>query len=136
MPFFDFPVVSFRWIAIGLLGISSNPFSRCKPKSPNTKLIHSNRGRKDLFLWDTVLKGFGLKCTPKGKKVYLIQYRTSGRTPKRFAIGQHGTWTPETARKEARRLLNDISQGRDPAHAKAHAKKGSHAQDIRWAISD
>ena len=74
---------------------------------------------KDIFLWDTVLKGFGLKCTPKEKKVYLIQYRTSGRTPKRFTIGQHGAWTPETAREEAKRLLNVIAKGEDPSHVKS-----------------
>ena len=47
---------------------------------------------KDAFLWDDKLKGFGLKVTPAGVKVYLCQYRTGGRgTPtKRVTIGRHG----------------------------------------------
>ena len=35
----------------------------------------------------------------------------------------HGIWTPETARKEAQRLLREISQGSDPAHNKALQKQ-------------
>ncbi|WP_377807980.1 Arm DNA-binding domain-containing protein [Azospirillum sp. A29] len=36
-------------------------------------------GERDLFVWDTGLKGFGLKVTPSGSKVYLIQYRLGDR---------------------------------------------------------
>ena len=32
-------------------------------------------GPKDKYLWDANLPGFGLKVTPAGRKVYLIQYR-------------------------------------------------------------
>jgi hypothetical protein len=36
-------------------------------------------GSTDCFLWDTELKGFGLKVTPAGSKVYILQYRKGGR---------------------------------------------------------
>ena len=32
-------------------------------------------GAKDAYLWDEELAGFGLKVTPAGRKVYLVQYR-------------------------------------------------------------
>jgi integrase len=69
------------------------------------------------FLWDSELKGFGLKVTPVGSKVYILQYRTGGRgTPtKRVTIGRHGALTPEQARKEAARLSGAIANGADPA---------------------
>jgi integrase len=69
------------------------------------------------FLWDSELKGFGLKVTPVGSKVYILQYRKGGRgTPtKRVTIGRHGALTPEQARKEAARLLGAIAGGADPA---------------------
>jgi hypothetical protein len=59
----------------------------------------------DQFLWDSDLKGFGLKVTPAGSKVYILQYRKGGRgTPtKRVTLGRHGALTPEQARKEAAR---------------------------------
>jgi len=84
------------------------------------------KGETDQFVWDTALKGFGLKCTPTGRKIYILQYRVPGQgtpTPKRFTIGQHGTWTPDAARKEAQRLLRDISQGTDPAYTKSLQKQ-------------
>jgi integrase len=71
----------------------------------------------DQFLWDSELKGFGLKVTPAGNKVYILQYRKGGRgTPtKRVTIGRHGALTPDQARKEAARLSGAIANGADPA---------------------
>ena len=81
-------------------------------------------GERDQFLWDTESKGFGLKVTPAGSKVYILQYRMAGRgsVVKRFTIGKHGSpWTPEEARTEAIQLLRLIADGTDPAAAKAAA---------------
>lgn len=76
---------------------------------------------RDQFLWDCSRKGFGLKVTPAGRRIYILQYRMGGRaTPtRRYKIGQHGSgWTPELAGKEAERLLVLVSQGIDPAEEK------------------
>jgi len=74
----------------------------------------------DAYLWDDELKGFGLKVTPAGRKVYLVQYRLGGRKgrTRRFTIGPHGKLTPDEARREAKRLLGEVSAGRDPMEAK------------------
>ena len=78
----------------------------------------------DQFLWDSDLKGFGLKVTPAGNKVYILQYRKGGRgTPtKRVTIGRHGALTPEQARKEAARLSGAVAGGADPAAVRAAEK--------------
>jgi integrase len=49
-----------------------------------------------------------------GKRSYLIQYRSAGRS-RRYTIGQHGVWTPELARKEAKIQLGRVAQGDNPA---------------------
>jgi integrase len=71
----------------------------------------------DSYLWDRELSGLGLKVTPAGRKVYLVQYRLGGRKgrTRRVTIGQHGELTPAQARVEAKRLLGEITAGRDPA---------------------
>jgi integrase len=79
-------------------------------------------GEKDSFLWDAELKGFGLKVTPKGKKVYVLQYRFQG-VLRRYTIGAQGSpWTPEKARFEALRLLGRVKDGNDPATSKQNDK--------------
>ncbi|MBF0311091.1 MAG: tyrosine-type recombinase/integrase, partial [Magnetococcales bacterium] len=76
----------------------------------------------DSFLFDSDLTGFGLKITPAGRKVYLLQYRING-AKKRVMIGVHGSpWTPDQARQEASRLLGMVAEGHDPAEVKAQAK--------------
>jgi len=77
-------------------------------------------GSRNDFLWDTEVKGFGVKITPAGKRVYILQYRLggAGTKTKRYTIGAHGTWTPDAAEKEAKRLLALVDQGKDPADDK------------------
>src|SRR5262245_15511307 len=74
------------------------------------------------FLWDSELRGFGLKCTPHGRRVFIVQYRLGGRNSptRRKTLGELGTLTPEQARKEAKRLLGDAASGRDPDAGKRH----------------
>jgi integrase len=82
---------------------------------------------RDLFLWDTELKGFGLKITPGGRKVYVVQYRMGGRVARvqRYTIGQHGSIGPgglpltaDRARDEAEKQLGRVANGIDPAREK------------------
>lgn len=78
----------------------------------------SSPGPKDHFLWDQTVKGFGAKITPKGAKIYVLQYRCKGRQ-RRYTIGRHGSpWTVDEARIEATRLLREVVQGIDPADVK------------------
>jgi integrase len=69
---------------------------------------------KDYFIWDDDLPGFGLRVFASGKRSYLIQYRSAGRT-RRYSIGLHGVWTPETARQEAKVQLGRVAHGDNPA---------------------
>ena len=68
---------------------------------------------KDYFIWDDELPGFGIRIFASGKRSYIIQYRTQGRS-RRLTIGMHGIWTPEMARREARIQLGRVAQGEDP----------------------
>ena len=80
---------------------------------------------RDTYLWDADLSGFGLKATPAGRKVYLVQYRLGGRKgrTRRVTIGRHGSpWTPESARNEAKRLLGEVGAGRDPAEERTQTR--------------
>src|SRR6516162_7395516 len=88
-------------------------------------------GEKDTFLWDTELKGFGLKVSPTGSKTYLVQYRLGGRQARtqRYTIGKHGSpWTPDKARAEAQRLLGRVANEIDPTKERK-SKLDAHRAD-------
>jgi integrase len=73
---------------------------------------------RDSFLWDTELRGFGCKVTPKGGRIYLLQYGRNGRDY-RVTIGRHGVdYTAEQARIEALRLRGVVASGQNPAIAR------------------
>ena len=99
------------------------------PSVKLTKIAVDNADPKsaDWFLWDTDLKGFGLKVSKGGRKSYVCQYRTAGGRSgddRRLTIGQHGSpWTVEMARSEAKQILGRVSSGEDPALEKQDLKK-------------
>ena len=66
------------------------------------------------ILWDSALKGFGLRVETSGTKTFLVRYRIAGR--KRFvALGRFGQLTPEQARGLAQETLANVRHGHDPA---------------------
>ena len=85
--------------------------------------------RKDYVIWDDELPGFGLRVFTSGKRSYLIQYRFAGRS-RRYTIGQHGVWTAELARKEAKVQLGRVAQGDNPAEERQLDHKAITVKDL------
>src|SRR5690348_3613834 len=100
---------------------------------------------RDAFVWDTELKGFGLKVTPVGRKVYLVQYRMGGRATRvqRYTVGQHGSIGPDglpltadRARNEAEKQLGRVANGVDPAREKKATASEHKAYSEAPTLSD
>jgi integrase len=87
---------------------------------------------RDEIWWDEDLKGLGLKSTPAGRKVFLVQYRPAGdrRNPRKYTIGEYGPTTPHQARVEAQRVLAERAAGRDPQAEKQIAKRRIASEQI------
>lgn len=86
-------------------------------------------GAKDYVIWDDELPGFGLRVFTSGKRSYILQYRSAGRS-RRFTIGLHGVWTPERARQEANAQLGRIAQGDDPAEERLLDRKALTVKEL------
>lgn len=108
---------------------------------------------RDVFKWDSELRGFGVRLKPSGALSYLVQYRNQQGRSRRLTVGSHGRLTTEEARKEARLILSEVEKGNDPAgersdfrsaptvselcdrflndHAKEHKKSSSVESDER-----
>lgn len=83
-------------------------------------------GSVDVFMWDTELRGFGVKVTPKNHRVFIAQYwsPTLHRVRRRATLGAFGTLTVDQARTAAQRLLGRVANGEDPA-AETSAHRGA-----------
>jgi integrase len=68
---------------------------------------------KDLVVWDRDLKGFAVKVTPTGKKIYFAFYRTQSGQQRKPSIGLHGKLTTEEARQIARKWIAAAVSGQD-----------------------
>src|SRR5918995_6921524 len=96
----------------------------CKLTKRTIDALPSPAGADQIW-WDEDLKGFGLKFTPAGRKVFLVQYRPAGdrRNPRKYTIGEYGSVTPHQARIEAQRVLAERAAGRDPQTEKQESKR-------------
>jgi integrase len=86
------------------------------------RAIHSHaafRGARDQaiyrveVLWDSEIRGFGLRLLPSGRKNWVLRYRHRGRQ-RMVNLGAWGTFTLEEARKRARRAIIQLAEGKDP----------------------
>lgn len=84
---------------------------------------------KDYVIWDDELPGFGLRVFVSGKRSYVIQYRSRGRS-RRYTIGLHGVWSPDLARREAKAQLGRAAQGDDPAEEREEERKALTLKDL------
>lgn len=77
----------------------------------------------DEVVWDAEVRGFGVRRRARDTG-YLLKTRIAGKQ-RVFTIGRHGrgAWGPESARREAIRLLGVIRDGRDPAVERDEAKR-------------
>lgn len=67
------------------------------------------------FLWDSELKGFGVRTMPSGVASYIIKYRNTEGRQRKMVVGRVGTLTPEEAWHLARDKLAEVSKGADPS---------------------
>jgi integrase len=75
-------------------------------------------------LWDTSVKGFGIRRQNSPSGAYFVFYRTKEGRLRRYTIGRHGApWTPDTAREEALKILGLVAEGKDPASDKTSTRK-------------
>jgi integrase len=85
--------------------------------------LTANPTGRDFLAWDDALPCFGIRIKPSGHKSYVIQYRTAAGASRRHTIGASAVLRLEQARARARRLLVAVSDGADPARARADARK-------------
>ena len=93
-------------------------------KLSNTYVHRLEAGAQDVIHWDLQVQGFGVKVTPKGRKVFLVQYRPNGHVgnARKLTIGTFGDFTADQARRKALEVVSAKAHGKDPQAEKRAAK--------------
>ena len=91
-------------------------------------------------VWDSAVAGFAARRQKGDAVAYILKSRTAEGRQRWHTIGRHGApWTPDTARKEAQRLLGEVAKGADPAaekQAKRKAETVAELCDAYWADAE
>jgi Arm DNA-binding domain len=91
-------------------------------------------------IWDAALPGLGARRQRGEAIAFILYYRTAQGRQRWYTIGRFGApWTPETARREAKRLLGAVAGGGDPAaerRAKRNAKTVAELCDLYLADAE
>ncbi|WP_421693931.1 tyrosine-type recombinase/integrase [Aestuariivirga sp.] len=90
----------------------------------------------DQVYWDKTLRGFGLKITPAGRKVFIVMYRTtdSRRQLRKYTLGPYGTLTLFMARAAAQKIMLARLDGQDPAAEKQSRRKRPSSLSLELVI--
>jgi integrase len=70
-------------------------------------------GRGHHVLWDSSVRGFGLRVHPSGRKTFVVFYRAAGRK-RLLSLGGYPELTVDQARRLAREKLLTVAGGADP----------------------
>lgn len=85
------------------------------PRQKLTKLYvekFANPAAGQTLIWDTDLPGFGLRVGVKAK-AFVAEAKVNRKTV-RVTVGTYPRMTPEVARQDARKVLQDMERGIDP----------------------
>lgn len=100
------------------------------------RLVESLKpGPAEFTVWDTDIKGFGVRVLPSGRKSYIFRYRPypggRGAPIRKPTIGEHGRGvTTDEARKIADKWRAAVTAGGDPSKEKDEARKAPTVADL------
>ena len=89
---------------------------------------------RDIVYWDSGCPGFGVKVTPKGRKVFIVLYRVAGCRLRKYTIGPYGRVTLHQARVAALKIFAACTEGRDPAGEKQQARRRLEADQVEDVV--
>lgn len=84
---------------------------------------------KRIFLWDSEVKGLGVRCIGSGSKTFLLKFERRGQATW-LTLGAFGPLTVDAARKMAAKKLGELASGKDLAAERGAWKLDPTVNDI------
>ena len=88
-----------------------------------------------VFLWDTDVKGFGVRILPSGSKTFWFQYRPRGGSSRMVRIRSFPDISVAKARKIASTYAGKVAEGGNPA-ADLHAERMRDKATLRVLLAE
>lgn len=88
----------------------------------------------DQWAWDSTVPGFGVRVRPSGTATYVLRYRTTSGTQRKYTIGSADVMSPDEARDRARKLVIDARDGKDPQSDKVTNRHSKSLADLSKAF--
>ncbi len=106
---------------------AANLTERVQPSTPRVTERNIDTLPAGHIYRETGTKGLGLRVTAAGARSWILDYSCNGRQ-RRFTIGPREGFALKAASNEARRLIGEIAQGRDPFDTKAERESAAAAK--------
>ena len=84
-----------------------------KTVADSAKYPAGSGANQHFILWDSEIRGFGLRVYPSGRKAFIFRYRAKGRK-RLMTVGEYGPMTVHQARDRARKMRVQVADGDDP----------------------
>lgn len=89
----------------------------------------------DRYVWDTELRGFGVRVKSTGVRSYFVRYRDTHGSVRKYTLGRYGVLTPDEARKLAMQKLAEVARGGNPTTERRAARaQARRAQSVAQLV--
>jgi len=85
---------------------------------------------RDYFIHDPKTKGLSVKVTPKGKKVFILRYRSRTGRQRKLTLGTYPEISVPHVRRLAQERWSEIFRDIDPAETRFSFRSGPTVQDL------
>ncbi|MGC4024396.1 MAG: site-specific integrase [Mesorhizobium sp.] len=89
---------------------------------------------KAFIVYDSEVKGFGIRVATSGDKTWQVEYRPypggRGVSKRRMALGSASSITAEQARQKAKDILAEVLRGNDPAKERGELRRELKVNDL------
>ena len=105
------------------------------PRLTKKLLDNLKPAARDVFAWDSEIRGLGVRIKPSGTKTFFVQYRNKSNRTRRLVIGQFGVLTVDIARDLARERLLEVIKGEDPSAERKAARSAFTVKELcNWYL--
>ncbi len=100
------------------------------PKLTDGIIENIEPGDREIIIWDTEVKGFGVRVQPSGRRSYILKYRNIHGIIRKPKIAACADLSVAKARKTASEWKEAVRAGKDPSAERQAARKAPTVADL------